>query len=123
MKVGCHSINSKVGTANLDLFNTKKIKHIAAVGMLDEGANLVDCKIGIFQMINSSDRLNIQRVGRILRHKSPVLIFPYFVDTREEEIVKDVTAGYNTELITEIDCTNPINLLVKGVELKKYING
>ena len=67
--------------------------------------------------------MKIVVVKRLLRHKSPVLIFPYFVDTREEEIVKDVTAGYNTELITEIDCTNPINLLVKGVELKKYING
>ena len=121
MQIGCQSINTKVGTANLELFNEKRIKHIAAVGMLDEGANLVDCKIGIFQMINSSDRLNIQRVGRILRHKSPVLIFPYFVNTREEEIVKDVTSGYNPELITEVDCTNAANLIVNAVELKKYI--
>ena len=121
MKVGCHSINTKVGTANLDLFNDKKIKHIAAVGMLDEGANLVDCKIGVFQMINSSDRLNIQRVGRILRHKSPVLIFPYFVETREEEIVKEVTSGYNPELITELDCTDVASLIVNAVELKNYI--
>lgn len=37
LKLGCPCINSKVGTANLTLFNEKKIKHIAAVGMLDEG--------------------------------------------------------------------------------------
>ena len=72
-------------------------------------------------MINSSDRLNIQRVGRILRHKFPVLIFPYFVNTREEEIVKDVTSGYNPELITELDCPNAASLIVNTVELKKYI--
>ena len=72
-------------------------------------------------MINSSDRLNVQRVGRILRHKTPVLIFPYYVDTREEEIIKDVTSGYNPELITVVDCTKPLDLLVEGIELKKYI--
>lgn len=121
MKIGCHCINTKVGTASLELFNDKKIKHIAAVGMLDEGANLVDCKIGVFQMINSSDRLNIQRVGRILRHKSPVLVFPYFVDTREEEIVKDVTSGYNPELVTELDCTSAPSLIVNVIELRKYL--
>lgn len=121
MKLGSPCINSKVGTASLDAFNNKKIKHIAAVGMLDEGANLVDCKIGVFQMINSSDRLNIQRVGRILRHKEPVLIFPYFVYTREEEIVKEVTTGYNPELIVELDCTKTPDLIVNANEFKKYI--
>ena len=54
-------------------------------------------------MINSSDRLNIQRQGRIFRHKSPVLIFPYFKYSREEEIVKDIVQNYNPDLITTID--------------------
>lgn len=88
--LGCACINSKVGTANLDKFNAKKIKHISAVTMLDEGISPVDCKIGIFQMINSSQRVIVQREGRILRHKNPVLIFPYFKYTREEEIIKDI---------------------------------
>ena len=102
LKIGSPCINSKVGTGNLFLFNEKKIKHIAAVGMLDEGMNLVDCKVGIFKMINSSDRLNIQRQGRLLRHKSPVLIFPYFVDTREQEIMEEITKDYNPELIVRL---------------------
>lgn len=59
-------------------------------------------------MINSSDRLNVQRVGRILRHKSPVLVFPYFKQTREEEIMKDILEGYNPELIIKLDA-NEIN--------------
>ena len=122
MKLGSPCINSKVGTASLDAFNSKRIKHIVAVGMLDEGANITDCKIGIFQMINSSDRLNIQRVGRILRHKKPVLIFPYFINTREDDIVKDVTSGYNPDLIKVLDCTTITNLAVTMGELKKYID-
>ena len=101
--IGSPCINSKVGTENLTRFNEKKIKHIAAVGMLDEGCNLTDCKVGIFKMINSSDRLNIQRQGRLLRHKSPVLIFPYFVDTREQEIIDEIIKDYNPELITKLN--------------------
>lgn len=54
-------------------------------------------------MINSSDRLNIQRQGRLLRHKSPILIFPYFVDTREQEIIDDIIRDYNPELITKLN--------------------
>ena len=112
--VGKYCINSEVGTDNLIKFNDKKIKHITAVGMLDEGCNLVDCKVGVFQMINSSDRLNIQRQGRILRHKSPVLIFPYFANTREQEIVDEIAKNYNPELITTLDI-NSIN------NIKKYM--
>ena len=113
-KIGSPCINSKVGTENLTKFNEKKIKHIAAVGMLDEGANLVDCKVGIFQMINSSDRLNIQRQGRLLRHKTPVLIFPYFIHSREQEIINDIIKDYNPELVVKLDINDLKNI-------KKYI--
>ena len=113
-KIGSPCINSKVGTENLTKFNERKIKHIAAVGMIDEGANLTDCKVGIFQMINSSDRLNIQRQGRLLRHKSPILIFPYFKYSREEEIIKEIVQSYNPELIKTLDVS-----LIKNI--KDYI--
>lgn len=33
--------------------------------------------------------MKIVVVKRILRHKNPILIFPYFKNTREEEIVND----------------------------------
>jgi len=100
--LGCPCVNSKIGTENLERFNSKKIKHIAAISMLDEGQNLIDCKIGLFQMINSSQRVVTQRVGRELRHKEPVLIFPYWVNTREEEIINELIKDYNPELITKI---------------------
>lgn len=108
--LGCPCVNTKVGLANLDRFNAKKIKHIAAISILDEGANLVDCKIGLFQMINSSSRMIVQRSGRIYRHKEPVLIFPYFVNTRESEIVEEIVKDYNPSLVTTLPYSTYTNL-------------
>ena len=93
-KLSCKSINSKVGTEDLAKFNADKIKHISSVKMLDEGFNPHDCKIGLFQKINSSTRIEVQRIGRILRHNEPILIFPYYIGTREEEIVNDLLTVY-----------------------------
>ena len=87
----------------LNAFNEGKINHIQACRMLNEGVNLVNCRVGIFANISSSDIMNVQRMGRILRHKSPVIIIPYFVDTREEEIVKEIVGDYNPELVKVIE--------------------
>ena len=46
--------------------------------------------------------MSLQRIGRILRHKSPVLIFPYWKNTREEEIIEELIKGYNPNLITKL---------------------
>lgn len=101
-------INSKDKNAdkNINLFNQKRITRISACDMLNEGVNLTQCRIGVFNMINSSARLNVQKVGRILRHPRPLIIFPYFKDTREEEIVGGIVEQYkSTAIITihEID--------------------
>lgn len=101
-KLGCPCVNSNVGTENLERFNAKKIKHIASIDMLNEGLNPIDCKVGLFQMINSSQRISLQRIGRILRHKNPILIFPYWVGTREEEIINKLVQDYNPELIVKV---------------------
>ena len=109
-KLGCPCVNSKVGTENLEKFNNRKIKHIAAIDILTEGANLSDCKIAVFQMINSSERMQVQKIGRALRHKEPVLIFPYYVYTREAEIVKDIVEGYNPMLVEKLDINEIENI-------------
>lgn len=96
-------VNSKVGISNLHSFNEGKINNITAVGMLDEGISLVNCQIGIFNMLNSSERLSVQRIGRILRHKNPIIIIPYYKNTREEEIVNKMLEGYNKDSITIIN--------------------
>lgn len=87
-------VDSEVGTDNLVLFNKKKVDHISCVNMLDEGFNPVDCQVGIFQMINASLRMQCQKLGRILRHRNPVIIIPYYIGTREAEIVRKISEEY-----------------------------
>ena len=96
-----HSQNRK-STEIYDKFNQKRINHITAVNILNENANLVDCKYAIFANLSSSEIIQVQRTGRALRHKHPVIIIPYYVNTREEEIVKKMLEGYNQEYIKEI---------------------
>jgi len=93
-----HSKNKKASNI-LDSFNNGDINHITAVAMLDEGVNVSECQVGIFANINSSERIQIQRVGRILRHSNPIIIIPYFLGTREEEIVERMLEGYTKDLI------------------------
>lgn len=95
----CIHSKNKTSQSMLEKFNNNKIKHITACHMLDEGINLKNCKYGIFANINSSESIRIQRVGRALRHKDPVLIIPFFRDTREEEIVRKWMESYNKALI------------------------
>lgn len=111
--LGAHCIHHKQKKKSqviLDEFNEGKIKHITAVAMLDEGQNLVNCRIGVFVNINASDRMQIQRTGRILRHKNPIIIIPYYVHTREEEIVDGMLQGYKPELIKTITNLNELPL-------------
>lgn len=92
-------VNSQIGYANLDKFNNKEISSIVAVNCINEGINCTDCKVGVFNAINSSDLMQTQKIGRILRHKSPVIIIPYFKNTREEEIVNKWMQNFDKELI------------------------
>lgn len=103
-EVGKNCIHSKNKLAQevLNTFNDSKIKHITACHMINEGINLTNCKYGIFANINASETIQIQRVGRALRHKNPVLVIPFFRDTREEEIVRKWMGNYNKELIKVI---------------------
>lgn len=100
-KLGKNCIHSKNKTAQetLNSFNTNKIKHITACHMLNECVNLTNCKYGIFANINASETIQIQRVGRALRHKNPIIIIPFFRNTREEELVRKWIKNYNKNLI------------------------
>jgi len=106
--LGKNCINSKNKEASiiLEKFNDKKIDHITACNMLNEGMNLVDCRIGLYANLNSSEIIIKQRLGRILRHKDPVIIIPYFQGTREEELVEKMLEDYNPELVTTTDINN-----------------
>lgn len=111
-RLGKYNITSKnkASVKNLEMFNLNKIKHITACNILNEGVNLTDCRIGIFCNLNSSEIVVKQRVGRILRHKSPVIIIPYFKDTREEELVQKMIEEYSEDSIISVGSINDIKL-------------
>lgn len=65
--------------------------------------NLTNCRIGIYAALSSSEIRIKQRLGRILRHKDPLIVIPYYKGTRDEEIVKDMLKDYNPDLIQIVD--------------------
>lgn len=91
-------------------FNKGNINHITSCSMLNEGVNLVDCQVGIYASLNSSEIMIKQKLGRLLRHSEPVLIIPYYRGTREEEILTTMLEDYNPELVTEINSFNQIKI-------------
>ena len=94
-------------------FNEKKINHITSVNILNENANLVDCKYAVFANYSSSEVISTQRVGRSLRHKSPVIIMPYYENTREQEIVENMLKDFNRECIHTIHSVEELMLDAK----------
>jgi superfamily II DNA or RNA helicase len=111
-ELGQYCINSKnkASEENLRRFNEGKIDHITACNMLDEGMNLVNCQIGIYAVLNSSERMIKQKLGRLLRHPQPVIIIPYYVGTRDEELVKKMLEDYNPELVSTITSLTDLKL-------------
>ena len=111
-RLGKYNITSKnkSSTKYLEMFNLNKIKHITACAILNEGVNLTNCRIGIFCNLNSSEIIVKQRVGRILRHPKPVIIVPYYKDTREEELIKKMVQDYNPEVIHIINKIDKIKI-------------
>lgn len=97
----CINSKNKESSIVLDMFNHKELDHITACNMLNEGMNLVDCRVGLYANLNSSDIIIKQRLGRILRHKDPIIIIPYFSGTREEELVEKMLEDYNPELVVK----------------------
>ena len=106
----CINSKNKDSMSNLSKFNKGKINHISSVNMLNEGCNLTNCRIGIFGVMNSSDIMVVQKSGRILRHKEPIIIIPYYIGTREEELKDKMLENYNPELIETITNINDLKL-------------
>ena len=103
-ELGKYCVNSKnkASKDNLNKFNEGKVDHITACNMLDEGVNLTNCRVGVYAVLNSSERMIKQKLGRLLRHPNPVIIIPYFKETREAEIVETMLTDYNPDLVKEI---------------------
>lgn len=88
-----HSKN-KESTRLINDFNNCKIKHLTSCRVLLEGVNLYGCRVGIFNYLSPTLRIQVQSIGRLMRHKKPILIFPYFMDTRDEIIVNKIFRQY-----------------------------
>jgi superfamily II DNA or RNA helicase len=78
--------------------------------MLDEGVNLTNCRVGVYAVLNSSERMIKQKLGRLLRHKDPIIIIPYFKRTREEEVLKTMLEDYNPNLVTVLSDIKDLKL-------------
>lgn len=114
-KLGKYSIHSKNPDSDkvYDDFNKKKINHITSVNVLNEGANLVDCKYAIFANYSGSELIGVQRIGRSMRHKSPVIILPYYEATREEEIVNTMIGDFNKECIHRVHSLDELDEFIQ----------
>lgn len=66
-------------------FNEGKINNITVAEMLKEGVNLKNCKYGIITQLDSFELSFIQRLGRVLRHESPV-VFIFVVPGTTDEL-------------------------------------
>lgn len=108
--LGKYCINSKnkLSQTYLSKFNNGKINHITACNMLNMGVNLNNCQIGIYANLNSSQVLVKQRLGRLLRHPNPIIIIPYYENTRDEELVNKMLEDYNPELVKKVNCLSQI---------------
>ena len=113
--LGKFCINSRNADSKevLELFNEGKIDHITACNMLNEGVNLVDCQVGIYANLNASEVIVKQRLGRILRHKNPIIVIPYFFNTRDEELVKKMMVDYNSQLVTTVTDIQQLSKLLE----------
>lgn len=106
----CINSKNKESVRILEDFNMGEINHITACNMLNEGMNLVNCRIGIYNNLNSSEVIIKQRLGRILRHKEPIIIIPFYKNTREEELVEKMLEDYNPDLIETINKIEDLTL-------------
>lgn len=100
-----NAIHSKVKKAQgiIDAFNEKKIDNLYAVGMLQEGQNLVDIEAGIIIQLDGSERPFIQKFGRSLRASDPHQYIFYYKNTRDEEYLNNILEDFNSDYINVLD--------------------
>lgn len=87
----------------INMFNTKQIDSLFAVGMLQEGQNLTDIEAGIIIQLDGQERAFVQKFGRSLRADTPIQFIFYYKDTRDVEYLNNVLEGIDSEHIIEID--------------------
>lgn len=57
-------------------------------------------------------------VKRSLRHKSPVIIMPYYKTTREEEIVEGMIEDFDKDSIVTVNSLEELDMLLRSEKAK-----
>lgn len=102
--VGSVCVDSKLPKEHNDRavkdFNDGNYDHIFCVGMLTEGANLQDVDAGVLIQLDKGERTMIQKFGRTLRSEHPKMYFFRFLETIDDELVKNVAWNIDSKHIT-----------------------
>lgn len=96
--------------ATIDRFNEKKINSLFAVGMLQEGQNLVDIEAGIIIQLDGKERAFIQKFGRSMRSENPVQFVFYYKNTMDTNYLENVLEEIDEEYIMKINNLNDFNM-------------
>lgn len=112
---GKNAIHSKmsVGTPaeSIEAFSNHQIDNLYVVGMLQEGQNLPDIEAGVIIQLDGQERPFIQKSGRALRAKDPILFVFYYKNTRDEEYLGKILEDINPEYIRVITNIEELNIL------------
>ena len=94
--------STNVNQGIIDSFNAKKLNKIFAIGMANEGLNLVDIHIGIIVQLDGKERLFIQKFGRSLRAEDPVTYVFYYKNTQDENYLKNALENIDSKFVKRI---------------------
>lgn len=94
----------------IDDFNLKKIDNLFAVGMLQEGQNLIDIEVGVIVQLDGQERAFIQKFGRSLRAEDPIQFIFYYKDTKDEEYLENIINDINKDYVTVLQSINNLKL-------------
>lgn len=83
----------------IDKFNNGEINSIFAVGMLQEGQNLKNIDAGIVIQLDNKARSFVQKIGRVMRGKKPVIYVYYIPDTQDEKYLANAFKDTKQEYI------------------------
>lgn len=92
----------KYNKAVINSFNKGYISRIYAVGMITEGMNLADIEAGIIIQLDGKERLFIQKVGRALRAKSPIVCIFYYKNTQDETYLRKALENVDEKYIKHV---------------------
>lgn len=98
-----YTFHSKTSDISFDSFNLKQSSILGVVDAANEGINFVDVEEALQTTVTNSERVGVQRLGRILRirpgHK-PVYYIICAINTVEERWLENSLGGFDPSKIT-----------------------